>query len=182
MTREQGWRFLDLGRRIERSLMVIRTIRTLTVPVGSPLVENTMLEAVLVSNESLITYRRRYRSYLQITTILELILFDETNPRSLIFQLTRIQEQIRNLPQQESSNHKTELEKMVLEVNTDLRLSDTTALARVEKGFATRQMLDQLLDRMSQKIIQMSQLLTSTYFTAPKPQHQLVDTYSESEE
>jgi uncharacterized circularly permuted ATP-grasp superfamily protein/uncharacterized alpha-E superfamily protein len=182
MTREQGWRFLDIGRRIERSLMIISIMRTLTVPAHSPFVENAMLEAALVSNESLITYRRRYRSYLQLTTVLELILFDDANPRSLIFQLNTMQEHIEKLPNESSSKHLTELQRLLLESSTQLLLNDAAALAQPDHEIPTHQALDQLLARLSHLIGEMSQVITKTYFTAPQAPHQLIDTYGESEE
>ncbi len=181
MTREQGWRFLDVGRRIERSLMVISILRTLVVPVYSPVVENAMLEASLVSNESLITYRRRYRSYLQLTTVLELLLFDDANPRSLIFQLNRMQEHVQYLPSQGSAKHMTELERLVLEASTQLRLNEAAALAQPDREAMTHQTLDQLLARLSHLIRQMSDVITSTYFTAPLAPHQLVSTQNEED-
>lgn len=182
MTREQGWRFLDFGRRVERALMLISVVRILAVPVYPPMVESSMLEAVLASNESLMTYRRRYRSYLQLSTVLELLLFDDTNPRSLLFQLNRMQEHIEYLPQQSSSKHITEIERLVLEASTQLRINDVAALAIAETEVATHQMLDQLLSRMSHLLCQVSEVITSTYFTTPVTPHQLVDSYGDSEE
>jgi uncharacterized circularly permuted ATP-grasp superfamily protein/uncharacterized alpha-E superfamily protein len=182
MTREQGWRFLDIGRRLERSLMVISIVRILAVPVYPPSVENNMLEATLASNESLMTYRRRYRSYLQLSTVLELLLFDDTNPRSLIYQLNRMQEHVEHLPRQDTTKHITELERLVLEASTQLRLNDVTVLAQADPEQLTHQALDQLLSRLSHLICQVSDVITSTYFTAPLAPHQLVDTYDESEE
>ncbi|WP_455365477.1 circularly permuted type 2 ATP-grasp protein [Kaarinaea lacus] len=182
MTREQGWRFLDIGRRIERSLMVISIIRTLAVPVYSPLVENAMLEATLVSNESLITYRRRYRSYLQLTTVLELLLFDDANPRSLIFQLNTMQQHIQKLPKEASSKNLTELQRLLLEASTQLLLNDAATLSQPDRDVPTHQSLDQLLARLSHLLGEMSQVITNSYFTAPQAPHQLVNTYGDSEE
>ena len=182
MTREQGWRFLDIGRRIERSLMIISIMRTLTVPVHGPFVGNTMLETLLVSNESLITYRRRYRSYLQLTTVLELLLFDDANPRSLIFQMNTMQGHIEQLPKEASSKHLTELQRLLLESSTQLLLNDAATLAQPDHETPTHQALDQLLARLSHLIGEMSQVITNTYFTAPQAPHQLVNTYDESEE
>jgi len=182
MTREQGWRFLDFGRRIERSLMVIAILRTLTVPVYPPFVDNAMLEAALVSNESLITYRRRYRSYLQLTTVLELLLYDGENPRSLIFQLNRMQEHAAQFPRETSTKHLTSLERLLLEASTQLQLNDAALLAQPDRKLSTHQALDQLLARMSHLITQMSEEISHTYFTAPQAPHQLVDTYSDADE
>jgi len=176
MTREQGWRFLDSGRRIERALNVISLTRSLAVPIFAPGVENVMLESLLVSCESLITYRRRYRSYLQLATVLDLVLFDNSNPRSLIFQLERMQEHVEKLPKDSLERHMTALERLVLESSTHIRLSDTQQLADAETKAITRQNLDQLLSRLSHSIGQMSQVITDTYFLSLQTPHQLVST------
>jgi len=180
MTREQGWRFLDIGRRIERSLMIISIMRSLTVPVYSPVVENIMLESALVSNESLITYRRRYRSYLQLSTVLELLLFDEDNPRSLIFQLNRMQEHAQYLPKESAARQLTDIERLLLDASTQLRLNDAAALSQAGHEAPSHQSLDQLLSRLGYLISQMSEALGKAYFIPPQTQHQLLDTYDEN--
>ena len=182
MTRELGWRFLDFGRRLERSLMIISIMRALTVTVYSPNVENAILETALISNESLITYRRRYRSYLQFSTVLELLLLDELNPRSLIFQLNKMQEHVAHLPRKNSSKHISEIERLVLEANTQLRLSDVAMLAQTDDKQTTHPTLDQLLSRLSHLITQVSEVTTATYFSTPLAPQQLVDSSSEAEE
>ena len=61
MTRGQGWRFLDMGRRLERSVHTLSLLRSTlaTVATGS---EGPLLEAVLEIADSSMTYRRRYLS------------------------------------------------------------------------------------------------------------------------
>ena len=57
-----------------------------------------MLESVLSADESIITYRRRYRSQAQLETMLDLIVLDDANPRSLTYQLDRLTEDIELMP------------------------------------------------------------------------------------
>lgn len=183
MTREQGWRFLDLGRRIERSLLLIANIRTLTVPVNLPSIENAMLEAALVSNESLITYRRRYRSYLQLTTVLELLLYDDENPRSLMYQFDRMQRHVVKLPNEHVPPSQTsELERLLLEASTHLRLHDAPTLAQVVTDVPIHESLDQMLARLYHLVRRMSDVVTKTYFAASQTIHQLVDTSDDQSE
>ena len=182
MTREQGWRFLDIGRRIERALVVISSIRILVVPVHPPEIENIMLESALSSNESLMTYRRRYRSYLQLTTVLELLLFDDSNPRSLLFQLQRMQEHVKQLPQSDTTVHITELERLVLEATAQLQINEIASLAQAEPDAIAHQNLDQLLSRLSNLICKVSDVISSTYFTTPLTPHQLVESISNPEQ
>src|SRR5262249_50624873 len=88
MTRGQGWRFLDMGRRLERSLHTLTLLRcTLGQVHGS---EGPVLEAVLEVADSSMTYRRRYMSSLQTAAVPALLLADEGNPASLAFQLVAL--------------------------------------------------------------------------------------------
>jgi len=160
-------------------MIVISLTRSLAVPVFSPSVENVMLESLLLSCESLITYRRRYRSYLQLATVLDLILFDNSNPRSLLFQLERMQEHVDKLPQDPMNSHMSALERLVLESSTQLRLSDTQYLIDMENTAGTRQNLDQLLSRMSHSLSQMYEVITETYFRSLQVPHQLVSSNQE---
>jgi len=90
--RGPAWRFLDLGRRIERALAVLGAVEAalgLAVPTAAL---QPVADAVLSANESLVAYRRRYRSDVDLDAVLELLLRDDSNPRSLAFQLDRLRE------------------------------------------------------------------------------------------
>jgi uncharacterized alpha-E superfamily protein len=58
---------------------------------------------VLAANESLIAYRRRHRSDVELPTLLALVLHDDANPRSLAFQLDRLREHVAALSWPEGS-------------------------------------------------------------------------------
>ena len=84
MTRGLGWRFLDLYGCLERSTQIVHLFRASfcgAIKLGS------VLEPVLEISDSLMTYRRRYFSGVQLASVLELLVMDEGNPRSLAFQL-----------------------------------------------------------------------------------------------
>ncbi len=114
MTREQGWLLLDIGRRIERSLVFCTLLRKTLVGRRQPVIEHLLLEAVLATTENIITYRRRFRSHLHLQTVLEQILLDDANPRSVIYQVNRLQKHIANLPRQRHSHALSAEERMVL--------------------------------------------------------------------
>jgi uncharacterized alpha-E superfamily protein len=95
MTRGFGWRFLDFGRRLERAVNLLRLLRTALVnEVGLPY----LLEPLLQIADSVITYRRRYYAEAQLPGVLHLLLADETNPRSLAFQLAALCDHAARLP------------------------------------------------------------------------------------
>ena len=96
MTRGLGWSFLDLGRRLERGLSLVKLL-------GAALrCENELdllLEPVLEIADSVMTHRQRYFAELQPRSVLELLLREEGNPRSLAFQLAKLVEHANALPE-----------------------------------------------------------------------------------
>jgi uncharacterized circularly permuted ATP-grasp superfamily protein/uncharacterized alpha-E superfamily protein len=100
MTRAQGWRFLDLGWRIERAVCLCTFLEC---ALRSPEADNpSLLEAVLEVADSTITYRSRYNLLPHIVAVYDLVLLDEKNPRSLIFQLNQLLKHIDRLPREQS--------------------------------------------------------------------------------
>jgi uncharacterized circularly permuted ATP-grasp superfamily protein/uncharacterized alpha-E superfamily protein len=98
MTRNVGWAFLDMGRRIERAYNLCEAILALFVPMPEPEVEATSLTLLLELADSFITYRSRYRFDPQLALVLDLLLLDNANPRSLSFQLGIIASHMDKLP------------------------------------------------------------------------------------
>jgi len=98
MERDPGWRFMDAGRRIERGVQLASLLQaTVTVERGTA-TDSLLLESALIVAESIITYRRRYRSHAQLETILDLLVLDADNPRSLAYQVDRLAEDVHHLP------------------------------------------------------------------------------------
>lgn len=95
MTRGPGWTFLDMGRRIERIQHQIRLVDQLLVPVYPRL--TPLLEAMLDIMDSSITYRYRYLMNIEIGPVLDLLLQDPTNPRSMVFQLSQLDAHLETL-------------------------------------------------------------------------------------
>ena len=176
MTQTIGWVSLDIGCRIERALLLIVLCRSSLVAVQEEWIEHLLLESILAAAESLITYRSRYRSALHLPTALEMLLLDETNPRSLVYQLKRLQEQIRDLPREKSGYRLSEEEQLILEALTQLQLSNTFQLAQRSEQSTQRQGLEKLLVRLAQILIEISDVLTQTYFSHVQGPQQLVTT------
>lgn len=82
MTRDLGWRFMSLGRRIERlQFMCMLLIRALQMPAHSN------LEWMLKVSNNLVTYRARYAAQPEWLPVLDLLLMDDHNPNSITFQM-----------------------------------------------------------------------------------------------
>ncbi len=94
MGRTAGWRFLDLGRRIERAITVCRLLRAL----GGDAVSADDLSALLELSNSAIGYRQRYPTGLAPIAVRDLIALDTSNPRSLAFQVESIAAHLAVLP------------------------------------------------------------------------------------
>lgn len=89
MTRDEGWRFLILGRRIERLAALSTMIRSV---LDTPAQERErMLEWLLEACNSIVTYRARYRRVPELLPVVHLLVFDPTNPHSIAFQAEALQ-------------------------------------------------------------------------------------------
>jgi len=99
MTRSEGWRFLDIGRRVERSLHLLGLLAgPLTDAPDATGTDGPVLEAVLEVADSGMTYHRRYLGGVRADAVLDLVVLDETNPRSLASQLVALADHIDHLP------------------------------------------------------------------------------------
>lgn len=97
VVRGPAWRFLDMGRRLERALAILGSIEAALAPAVQPLAFQPLSETLLWTNESLVAYRRRYRSDIELTAVLDLLVHDDANPRGLAFQLDRMREHVASL-------------------------------------------------------------------------------------
>jgi len=181
MTRELGWRLLDTGRRIERSLLQIALLRATLITPYDGFEGQLLQETVLSVMESLITHRRRYRAYLNLQTLIELLLLDETNPRALIYQMNRLNEHIAQLPKLGNHQRLSESERLMLDASTRLRLSEPEALIQPDAKTLKYEALDQLLAYLETRLQQTSRILTQTYFSHARGVQQLAPTYQEIE-
>jgi uncharacterized circularly permuted ATP-grasp superfamily protein/uncharacterized alpha-E superfamily protein len=89
MTRTAGWRFLEIGRRIERGISVCNIVGSL-ISSRSTWVELSV-RLVFELCDSIITHRKRYLTDSYSLPMLDLVVSDRTNPRGLIYQLASLQ-------------------------------------------------------------------------------------------
>ena len=100
MTRNDGWRFLSIGRHLERLSFVATTLDE--VAVEGAAAEPALLDWLLDLSDSLITYRSRHMHAPEWQGVLDLLLFDGQNPRSALFQLAKLDKHVQLLPGGES--------------------------------------------------------------------------------
>jgi uncharacterized circularly permuted ATP-grasp superfamily protein/uncharacterized alpha-E superfamily protein len=96
MTRNLGWRFLSLGRHLERLMYVTTTVAAVNASGAAE--QPAILEWLLDLSDSIITYRTRYVRMPEWLPVTDLLLFDPRNPRSAAFQLGQLAKQARRLP------------------------------------------------------------------------------------
>ncbi|HTG39156.1 circularly permuted type 2 ATP-grasp protein [Sphingomonas sp.] len=94
MGRTDGWRFHDLGRRIERAAKTVQAIRAFGIEASSA----DDLSVLLDLADSQISYRQRYLTGVARIAVIDLVALDPGNPRGLAFQAARIAEHLAALP------------------------------------------------------------------------------------
>jgi uncharacterized circularly permuted ATP-grasp superfamily protein/uncharacterized alpha-E superfamily protein len=174
MTHSASWLLLDIGRRLERAQLTVAFIRATMAIRQTENVEPLLLEMILKTTDTIITYRRRYRSQIQPSTVLDLLLLDEQNPRALGYQLATLHRHLADLPREPDPYQLSEEERLLLQAFTRLRLSNTTALAQPLTQFALRHTLDELMAELALLLSQISDVLTRTYFTHAQTPQQLL--------
>jgi uncharacterized circularly permuted ATP-grasp superfamily protein/uncharacterized alpha-E superfamily protein len=124
-----GWRFLTIGRSLERSLSMAHLLARLAdekAPDGS-------LDMAVEIGDSVMSHRRRYAVATNRATVVDLLALDNLNPRSVIFQLGEIAGHLDYLPGQDPHQPLTPLRRALLKLRTGLELQlpetlDTGAL------------------------------------------------------
>lgn len=94
MSRGHAWRFLDIGRRLERAINLLANVRAILATDN----DGTALPPLLEYTDSMMTYRRRYLARPELPTTFALLLTDEANPRSLAFQFRALGRHFAELP------------------------------------------------------------------------------------
>jgi uncharacterized alpha-E superfamily protein len=163
MTRGPGWHFLGIGRRIERSIQLVRLFRAMIVPLRQE--TGPALDMLLEVADSSMTYRARYFTVLQAAPALDLIMNDELNPRSLAFQMKDLTEHCRSLLSMASgSAWPVSKQKRLEEAASNLFRADVRQLCdRGANDF--RALLDELLIRLEVELPAFSNAITHTYFS-----------------
>ncbi len=172
MVRDPGWRFMDTGRRLERSQQLLALLRATVVDDHGTAADSLLYESVLTAAESIVTYRRRYRSRAQLATLLALLLLDPDNPRSLGYQLDQLGIDLRALPGHPGPGRVGPAERHVLDAATALRLADLDRLADdVRDG--RRAELDTLLATADRSLRSAGDTIAARHFVQQRPQRSM---------
>ena len=163
MTRGLSWRFIDLGRRLERSVQVLELLSgILTRPDGTG---GPALDVLLEVFDSAMTYRSRYLSAPQFAPVVDLLLADEANPRSLGFQLRAIEDHVNQLA--DASRRSAFLgheQRLAVWLTGAVRTAEIEVLCIADEDGETRN-LAQFLEVLRSKLWELSETVTRQYFT-----------------
>jgi len=124
MTQLAGWRFLELGRRIERALLTCRLVRCFA-GTGAP---EGGLDVLLELADSQISYRQRYVMIAARAPVIDLVVLDPNNPRSVVFQLDRIETHLGALPRRNSAGRLSPVQQIAASIATRLRTAEAPAV------------------------------------------------------
>ena len=138
MGRTAAWRFLDLGRRVERSQSIVRA--AMTFGMGAPSIDD--LSTLLDLANSQISYRQRYLTGLARAPVLDLVLLDPGNPRSLAFQIVTAGEHLAKLPVLDDDDMAEPQQREAIALRAMIDMADASAididlLLRLDRGLVS---------------------------------------------
>jgi len=160
MTQDDGWRLMMVGRRLERLQFLTDLVSRRLSSVQTPLRQE--LEWLLEIGDSAITYRTRYRAPPVWHTTVDLLVYDEKNPRALAFQwraintlLIEVAESLGSKPQ----------ETLYGAVSNLLELKYGNLGGELDAAQDSRLRLSQCLKDLMAAAAQLSDQLTSQHFS-----------------
>lgn len=158
MTQDNSWRFLMIGRRLERLQFLADVIaRVMQEPAATA---KSALDWLLEMADSSITYRSRYLSSAQLIPVLDLLLLDPSNPHSLEFQLQALTQTLRQLGDQNDYGL-GDMNDKLRTLNLSVLEGELDSEPRLQRALA---MLAGLLQEVSSQSRQLSDALGLRYF------------------
>jgi uncharacterized alpha-E superfamily protein len=169
--RSQAWRFLDIGRRIERALQVGALTQALLGPARDEVLEQALLDALLQATDSGVGYRRVHADQLAVSPVLRWVLQESTNPRALGYQLERLRGQLEGLPRDPDEEARSRELRLLVDAHARLFLAEPAGLADAPQGY--RGELQGLLFGIAESLRGVSDALTLRYFVDMRGPQQL---------
>lgn len=162
ITRGTTWRFIDMGKRLVRARELLATIQAAMSPPPHDL--SVALDTLLELADSTMTYRFRYRTRLRTAPVMDLLLFDELNPRSLAFQLAALSDHVDQLPRDLDRKYGSGEEKILLQMLTAIRLAEPKEVCEPDMKGERTKLLD-LIQKTDQGLETFARLITQHYLS-----------------
>jgi len=149
MNQIAGWRFLEIGRRIERALATSRFVRQFAFGEAP----DEALDVLLELADSQISYRLRYVMVASRTPVIDLVGLDPNNPRSILFQVARLEAHLAALPGHDSDGRLSAAEQVATPLSARLRTTDASTID------------EDVLFEVEASLMKLSDIVTASYFT-----------------
>lgn len=153
MFRDASWAFIDAGMRMERAQMTVTLLRAAFVRPMQPLSEFLVSDSVLAAGDATLTHRRRIAAGIgpsgQLESVLDLLLLEIDNPRSVAFQLDRIRRNLQKIGDEQLGTRVLGLLTRIRDVDLERLADERAALGELlgEIGAGLRQCSDQISAR-----------------------------------
>ena len=131
MAQLTGWRFLEIGRRIERGLNTADFITALGLENASA----ASLGALLDLGDSSITYAQRYFVAAAQRPILDLLLLDDTNPRSCAYQIRKLRDLVVQMPGESADDTVSRARRLAVRLSAEAVAAEA---AEIDAAFVER--------------------------------------------
>jgi len=147
MHHSTGWRFLGIGRAVERTVVMASVLERFAAP-DAP---EGSLDLAVEIGDNVITHRQRYAATSR-TSVVDLLALDALNPQSILYHLAEIREHVSYLPGSDESQQMSDLSRAALELHTRVALQRPEALNAAA------------LKKVREDAGALSDLVTTTYF------------------
>lgn len=166
MTKTQAYHFMDLGVRTERAWQTSKLLANCFA--GAAPIAGEVLESVLRVCDSLMTYRYRYLTNLSVIPVLDLLVTDDTNPRSILYQLLRIKDHVERLRLTDASANVSPEQRLLLTALYSIRMFDVEAIGEKRSVGECRELME-LFRKLDTCLPQFSQAVTNKYMVHAGP-------------
>ncbi len=165
MYRSDGRIMFRLGQLIEEIQMELIQFRSILSYRFDESTEFQLLEALLLSNQNLSTYRSVYRTSLDVAPTLDLLFLNNLNPTSIVSQLEGILTHTRTLAQRNGDSTENEISLVVFECYSQVRLMNIEKLKETNADTNHRKNLDEFCETLQKQMGIISMKLSATYFS-----------------
>ncbi|HMG83403.1 MAG TPA: alpha-E domain-containing protein, partial [Ferruginibacter sp.] len=155
------------------SLLLTNMLLSTLITKHDEQVEYNLLESILSSNECLINYRYKYRAPIQLSLVIDLMIFDHNNPRSLVHQLDRLRGHLRNLPKNHNNMQSAD-DGLIAGAYRLLEKSDKDSLSAPDDITGEHSNLEDFLLQMSALLLAVNSDISKKYFKHAQKQQQIL--------